>query len=239
MAAPVLLSWDNPPPRDVAVALELLDPVTGLVVSHGVAPKLADRSSKPIVSASGRFVWIGDAEQWPPSVDVEIRRAPYLPIVDHDLTAKRPPTWPVVKPHERLIQLTLTPTPDYQFSDGVTALQGWLFENDPPVPIADAEVWFEWAARGTGAWQPMAADLRRRTDAAGRFSLFTRIPKTPLTRPDVVGGLVKIRVGVKRDMLTKFSDDSFQFLPSPAAAGRIPDGVPLPDCVALDWGVLV
>jgi len=239
MAVLQLLGWDFPPERAVAVAVELIDPVSGRITSNGLTVTLQGRSSKPITSSSGRLVWIGDVENWPAALSVDCGAQPFRSIVNQSLIALRPASWPKPKPHERLIRVRLTPTSVYPFTDGVTAIQGWLFENDPPTPIADAELSFEWAVAGTAAWQPIDPNLSVRTDNQGRFGVYARIRGTAAQEPDVAHGLVKIHIVVTRGAQTKRSPDTFQFLPPPAATGRIPDGAPLPEWVALDWGVLV
>ncbi|HMN44669.1 MAG TPA: hypothetical protein PKE27_08860 [Povalibacter sp.] len=242
--------WDDPITREVAVAVELLDPVSQQRVSQDVKVTLGGRVDQPYISASRRFVWLGNFAAWPPSISVDPGKLPFAPIANQPLAAA-PAGWPSVSPEKRRIRVTLTPSANYPFDEGVTALSGYLFEKsaqDPNVrvPIANAEVWFQWAVGAS--WLP-ATPPRVRTDARGEFGLFARIAHSAGQEPDVLRGLLKVKLFVKRGSTTRETPANFRYIDPPLLSitppyppvsdGRIVNGAALVHGVALDWATLV
>jgi hypothetical protein len=244
--------WDLPITREVAVAVELLDPVTQQRVAQDVTVTIAGRADKPYVSDSRRFVWLGNTSVWPPGISVDPRKLPFQPI--NNFAPGAPPGWPNVPPEKRRISITLTPTSIYPFGEGVTAATGFLFEKNAPnpivrVPIIGAEVSLQW--RVGAVWQPVAPADRPRvlTDARGEFSVFTRIPYDKGHEPDVVRGLLKAKLLVRRGLAIRETPANFRFIDPPLLSitppyppvsdGRIVNGAALGSGVALDWAALV
>ena len=236
--------------REVAVAVELLDPVTQQRVSQGLKVTLAGRPDEPYISPSRRFVWLGNAGgPWPAAVSVDPGKLPFAPIALQPLGAA-PLNWPDVDPEKRRIRVTLTPTSLYPYDEGVTAITGYLYRKVPPngvrQAIPDAEVWFQWADAGAN-WRP-ATPPRVKTDARGEFGLFARIPQVTGQEPDIVRGLIKVRVFVKNGAVTKSTPANFRFIDPPLLSitppyppvsdGRVVNGAALVPGVAFDWDAL-
>lgn len=241
--------WDDPITRDVAVAVELIDPVTQQRVAQDFTVTLGGRADKPYVSASRRFVWLGKADTWPPTVSVDPGKLPFDPVTNHPLGAA-PADWPDVAPDKRRIRLTLTPTAAYPYDEGVTAITGFLFEKVAPDPkrrpIANAEVWFQWAV---GAALQPPAPPKVKTNERGEFGLFARIAHATGQEPDVLRGLLKVKLFVKRGLATRSTPANFRFIDPPLLSitppyppvsdGRVVNGAALVPGVALDWATLV
>jgi hypothetical protein len=235
--------------REVAVAVELLDPVTQQRVSQGLKVTLGGRADSPYISPTRRFVWLGNAAApWPATISVDPGKLPFAPIANQPLAAA-PANWPHVDPEARRIRVTLTPTALYPYEEGVTAITGYLYRKIPPngtkQGISGAEVWFQWAAGAS--WFP-GTPPRVKTDARGEFGLFARIPQVTGQDLDVLRGLLKVRVFVKNGALTKSTSASFRFIDPPLLSitppyppvsdGRVVNGAALVSGVALDWNAL-
>jgi hypothetical protein len=236
--------------RKVAVAVEIIDPVTQQRVAQGVTVTLGGRADKPFVSASRRFVWLKDPDTWPPTISVDPGKLPFQAISNLPLPVQ-PAGWPNVPPEMRRLRITLTPTSVYPFDEGVTAVSGFLFEKNAQQPhlrdpIVGADVSMEWAVNAQGLPAPPPAV---QTDARGEFSLFARIPNVTGHVPDVVRGMLKVRLVVTHVLTTRKTPVNFRFMDPPLLSssppylpvsdGRIVSGAVSGAGVALDWAALV
>jgi hypothetical protein len=180
--------------RTVLLAVELLDAVTLEPVSRGVRVSAPPLAYAPIVSASGRFVWLLAGPQRPQRVLVDAGALPY----DSEEIDAPPLPDPLLPATPRLMRIWLRPRRGYLFADGVMILRGSLAETigAPPVPVEDAEVWLEWQDEVAGTWLEQRARSFTRTRGGGEFAVFLRLvaPDQPLLE----GGLMQVRIGVRR-----------------------------------------
>jgi hypothetical protein len=149
-----------------------------------------------------------------------------------------------IEPSDRLIRVPLTPTAQYPYAGEVVVLRGDLHQKDastPPnyLPLTDAEVWLEWWDVGLGNWRAADPTMHVSTRMQGHFAAPLRIPRGGGLEPDITNGFLKIRVAVVRGGVRKSTPNAFQFLPPPAAAGRIPEEDTPTLWASLDWGTLV
>jgi hypothetical protein len=228
--------------RRVLFAVELVDPVTQLLVSQGVTVTAPDMQAKPIVSRSGRFVWLVDQDAWPATIAVDPGLTPYAA---HTQPAPPRPADILAAPAaQRLARILLRPTPAYPFDTGATVVRGTLRERTdvPNAPVvADAIVQLAWHDAFWGTWTPgppLPGELWPRTGANGEFAALLQLSAPPPAVPDLVRRLLKVRVQVTRGPATRATPDAFPFLPNAADAGRVPEGRLLPRDVTLGWNEL-
>jgi hypothetical protein len=145
-------------------------------------------------------------------------------------------------PAQRLARILLRPTTAYPFDTGATVVRGTLREkvaNAAVVP--DAIVQLAWHDALSGDWtpgRPQAGEVWPRTDTKGEFAALLQLNAPPPADPDLVRGLLKVRVQVTRGPATRATPDTFPFLPNAADAGRVPEGRLLPTDVTLGWNEL-
>jgi hypothetical protein len=228
--------------RRVLFAVELIDPITHAIVSQGVTVTAPDMQAKPIVSRSGRFVWLVEHDAWPTTITVEPGFTAYAP---HTQPAPpRPTDILAVSPAQRLARIVLRPTAAYPFETGATVVRGTLRErvdilNAPVVP--EAIVQLAWLDTLSGDWtpdRPQAGQVWPTTGPNGEFAALLQLNAPPPADPDLDRGLLKVRVQVTRGPATRATPDTFPFLPSAADAGRVPEGRLLPSDVTLGWNEL-
>jgi hypothetical protein len=233
---------DGPLTRKVLVAVELFDPVAQSLVSHGVAIKARGIDGDPIVSWSGRFVWLQQADAWPTSIAIDPVR---LPFAAQEVQTPRPPNFPAATAAERLVRIVLQPTPAYPF-DGVTSVRGRLAERPDAgsPPMSDVRVQLAWFDLNAGAWVPAAPGVASdpSTTRAGDFAAFLRLMPRPPAEPDVERGFLRARLqfttpGPQPE--SRATPDDYTFLPPDRApAGRIPEGRLLAADLRLGWSAL-
>lgn len=227
MAAFTLASPDRLS-RIALLAVELVDPVTLSLVHRGIGITAQGLEGKPIVNWSGCFVWLANDEKddrWPTKFTVDPGTQPYEEEKD----------WPAPpKPNDlfdapakdRLVRITLRPTAAYLFTDGVTVVRGRLRETEDKKSnaVANAEVWIRWRNDAPAGPKWVDAPIRARTNRAGDFATFLRLPTK--ARPTVENGNLVVRIVVSRDGQIREKAD------------KVPDGriYDLPD--ALAWSVL-
>jgi hypothetical protein len=224
-----ILSPDKPN-RKVLVALELFDPLSQTLVSDGVIVT-ATGLGLPIVSYSGRFVWLGKADAWPKEISVQPVGLPF----ENAVVQPKPPSLPNATPDQRLVRIVLRPTAAADFSD-VTAIRGGLFESltAGAAPVAGATAQLAWFDMSTNAWVP-SPEQSGTTSAKGEFAAFLRLQPTIVQEPDMQGRFLKIRVQLTRGNNTRATPDNYAFLPSPNPPGRVVEGVLLANDLKLGW----
>jgi len=230
--------------RQVLFAVELIDPITQELVHRGVKVEAIGLANQPIISWSGRFVWLIEDNAWPS----ELRVTPMfgVPYAAELIAApQRPADLLLARPEERLMRVTLRPTPAYSFDHGVTTVRGCLRESpNNRAAVVDAAVVLAWFAIQPPDWNPTppggAAPLPRgvRTDTRGEFAV--SLPTPPRSaEPDVASGMLKVRLQFTRDhpaRETRVTPDDFPFLPiEEAPPGRVPEGQLLRKDLALTW----
>jgi len=187
--------------RVALVAVELFDPVSLSLVWQGASVTAKGLAGRPIIGLSGRFAWLAERpgrpedDRWPSAFvfdpghlpyESEIRPAPARPA---DLRNPGPG-------ESRIVRITLRPTAAYPFTDGVTVVRGCLRETDDRTSavIAGAEVWLRWSSEPAGV--PKDAAVKAKTNAAGDFAAFLRLPTD--ARPKKDKDKLEVRVMVSR-----------------------------------------
>lgn len=179
--------------RDVRLAVEVLDPVSGERLRDGLRVHARGMLGAPIVNAGGLFVWTREPGRDPIDIAIDPGELPFEP-----LTAPAPAA-PGLS-----MSVSLTPRIGYPFTVGVPGILARLVErrlDDPPQPVADATVWLQWIDDSTGIETPVDAPVRARTDALGEFVVFVRLAATqsPATIPPLdPQGRLRVRVAASR-----------------------------------------
>jgi hypothetical protein len=230
--------------RDVLFAVELWDPVALTRVWRGLTVEAAGLSGVPLLSRSGRFVWLRDGDAWPGALTVTPHGVPFAV---QRVPAPAQPAQPALA--GTLVRITLRPTPAYALPVGVTALRGQLRRTaGDPEPIPNVRVQLCWRDADTQQWVPPPPDpyagtgeaspREVQTDAHGEFAVFLRPPPVPPAAPTFRGGLLAVRLqftGFPETSATLVTPDDFPFLddPDPAHRGCVPEGLPLGRSVAV------
>lgn len=223
-----ILSPDQPN-RKVLVALEVFDPISQTLISKGLIV-LATGQGNPIVSWSGRFVWLDQGGAWPPQISVEPLGLPF------EKEVVSPPQPPAnATPEQRLVRIVLRPTAAADFSD-VTAIRGQLAESSAvsALPVVGAAAQLAWFDTVTNAWVP-SPERDGVSNDAGEFAAFLRLQPTMEQEADLKGRLLKIRVQFTRGNTTRATPDNYPFLADPNAAGRVTEGQLLARDLQLGW----
>jgi hypothetical protein len=161
----VVLSGDTNV-RQVSFAVELLDPVTGELVSAPATVTADGLANAPVTNLSGRFVFLVEPGAVG-TIRVDLHGLPYEPI------SSPPP------PPRQLLRLTLQPTPLYPFDLYATLLTGKLVDGAAPAPGAVVGVTF---ADLTAKHQALPS----RTDGLGAFAVLLRLDPTAVASADPV-----------------------------------------------------
>jgi hypothetical protein len=152
--------------RQVLFAVELLDPVTGELVSQPATVSCDGLGNAPLNNLSGRFVFIGGGT--PGTVRVDLHGLPYEPI------SSPPPG-----AGQTLLRLTLQPTALYPFAASATLVSGRLVDGAARVAGASIGVTF---ADLTANDQALPA----LTNQLGDFAVLLRLDPTAVTTSDPV-----------------------------------------------------
>jgi hypothetical protein len=225
---------DDPCDRQVLMALELIDPIAMTPVCRGVAVKAVGLDGKPIVSRSGRFVWLREGQAWPDRITVDPKKLPFA--APEPFQPPRPADFAKPKQEEQLVSIVLRPTAAYGFEAGVTAVRGRLCESlgHDATPVSGAILELAWRDLTSGQW--IAAAWPAKTDGAGQFAVFLRLAPVLPARADMEDGLfLRARLRVTRSGTTRFTKDDFDFLKQPSRPGRLREGLPLAAPVSLGW----
>lgn len=191
-------TFDTLPPeilrlREVRLAVEVLDPVSGERIRGGLRVQASGMLGTPIVNAGGMFVWTREPGHEPIDITVDPRELPFEPL-----------TAPAPAAPNQLLSVSLSPRIGYPFSAGVPGILGRLVErrlDDPAQPVTDATVWLQWIDDSSGVATPIDAPIRARTDALGEFVVFVRLAATqmPVTLPpNDPQGRLRVRVAASR-----------------------------------------
>jgi hypothetical protein len=161
----VVLSGDTNV-RQVSFAVELLDPVTGELVSAPATVTADGLANAPVTNLSGRFVFLVEPGAVG-TIRVDLHGLPYEPI------SSPPP------PPGQLLRLTLQPTPLYPFDLYATLLTGKLVDGAAPAPGEVVGVTFADLTAKHRA-------LPSRTDGLGAFAVLLRLDPTAVASADPV-----------------------------------------------------
>jgi len=222
--------------RKVVVALEVFDPLSQTLVSDGLSVTAAGLGM-PIVNLSGRFVWTDVNGVWPNQIAVDPINLPY---VGEAVAPPAPPDPLNVTADQRRVRIVLRPTPASDFSSGVTAICGQLFETTtaPSAVAKDATTQLAWFDTESKAWVT-SPERSSPPSAKGEFAVFIRLQPTLMQEPDLSNGRLKVRLQVTRGTTTRATPDNFPFLTDPQASGRVPEGALLSNAVKLGWAELI
>jgi len=244
--------------RRVLVAVELIDPVTQSMVYRGVKVRADGLEAKPIISHSGRFVWLEEGTAWPELITVDPGRLPFAP--HRAAPPPRPADLTTATAEQRRVRISLRPTISYPMDDGVTAVRGALFESAAAgaPPIARARVQLAWRDE-FGNWLPLPpppetvgpgeppSPREQETTNAGEFVVFVNLRPDPSLKPDIDDeGFLAVRLQVTQGRstpITRVTPDDFPFLsaiddPNDTRRGRVREGRVLARDVALAWNDL-
>jgi hypothetical protein len=228
--------------RKVLVAVEVVDPIAQELISSSVLVEASGLTSVPILSWSGRFVWLEEEDKWPAAISVKPYRLPFEP---QDVVPPRPPNFPVATSEERRVRIVLHPTPAYPFA-GVTAVRGLLrvTSNRSSAPMRRTRVQIKWFDKDSQSWQPATppAALDPYTDVNGQFAVFVRLNKQGTQEPDLQKGMLKLRLEfTSADFIpeTRTTPEDYPFVADPSQGGRVPEGQLLSRDVTLAWADLL
>ena len=182
--------------RHVLFAIELIDAVTLDRVSQGIKEvKAQGLQGKPIVNASGYFVWLDEDIEPLQKITINPGLLPYEETecpraqlnLEHDSAQGK---WP-------LTSIKLSPRVDYPFESGITGLRGTLVEahESQPRHVPDAEVYLRWLDQN-GEWQE-ASTRSHTTTKGGDFVAILRLAPKEVPQLDADGTLT-VRLRVKR-----------------------------------------
>jgi hypothetical protein len=163
------LTYPDAIARHVLFAVELLDPVTGDLVSTPAAVVTDGLANGPVSNLSGRFVFLAQSGT-PGTVRVDLHGLPYEAVTS-------PP--PDTAGGQTLLRLTLQPTSAYPFADSATLLRGRLVDGTAPVAGAAIAVTFADSSANDAA-------LPARTDGLGYFAVLLRLDPGSMASSDPV-----------------------------------------------------
>jgi hypothetical protein len=189
--------------RRVLFAIELIDAVTLQRVSQGMKEvKAHGLQGKPIVNASGYFVWLDEDIEQLQKISINPGVLPYERAERNraQLNLERDGPqgkWP-------LTSIELSPRVDYPFSTGITGLRGTLIEErNRSEPVLDAEVYLRWLDQD-GIWRD--APTRSHTAGGGDFVTMLRFAPSDDPHLDTTGNLT-VRLSVRRGADERASAD--------------------------------
>jgi hypothetical protein len=225
-----ILSPDKPN-RKVLVALEIFDPLSQTLVSSGLVVT-AKGLGRPVVSYSGRFVWLDEGGAWPQEISVQPVGLPFEGAVAQP---PKPANLTNAKAGQRLVRIVLRPTAAADFSD-VTAVRGQLAESRVAgaAPVQGATAQLAWFDKATNVWIP-SPEQSGVTNGDGEFAAFLRLLPTMEQEADFQGRFLKVRVQFTRGNATRATPENYAFLPNPNPAGRVVEGELLARDLKLGW----
>ena len=209
----VLLLPAEPPRRVTLFAIRAIDAVTLSTVSQGLTVVAEGLKGKPIVNASGLFVWLDEDLGPLKKVTIDPGTLPYEGVEREPAQLRlRPPPTPVTT-------IELPPRLDYPFSAGITGLRGQLVEErvapENRVPVRNAEVRLRWLDGDGLTWHD--APTVSHTNADGDFVSIMRLAPTEVPQLDG-NGAVTVRLRARRDAGNERTSTSFTLV-----EGRVTD----------------
>lgn len=199
--------------RRVLFAIELLDAVTLSRVSQGLEVVADGLLGKPIVNASGSFVWLNEDIGPLQKITIDPGVLPYEAVEYPGSKVKERVTTETKAP---MITIELQPRVDYAFAPGVTGLRGTLIEKrvHPSAPVGNAAVRLQWL---DDEHQWRTAPTTSHTDnRRGDFVSVLRLAPTEV--PFVEKGEVTVRLRASRNGGTERRSDDLKL-----SQGRITD----------------
>jgi|GEM_PF-5053111 len=199
--------------RRVLYAVELWDGVTQLHVDRGVSVVAKGLRGKPIMSLTGRFVWLTEGKAWPARIAVLPHPGtPYVAMPDVPALPE-----PVDIEHapasERLHAITLQPGAAYPLPTGVTAMRGRLRTTAGPdgQPVAGALVTIEWRVAATDEYRMATPGRAPVTDAHGAFAAYVAHERPIDPKRFTSDGRINVRLRFVVDGDTYVTPDHFDF----------------------------
>lgn len=176
--------------REVTTAAEIVDGVTLRRIRSGIAVAATGLTRKPIVNASGLWVWLAEKDRTASAITVSSQTGAY-----DDASGT-----PVALPGRARIELA--PTPKYRFGAGATAIRGKLIETNAANAsgVAGAAVRMQWS-NDNGWNDTVFASL---SDANGEFATALRLPADAEATIDASGTL-SVRLVIDRAGVTRAS----------------------------------
>jgi hypothetical protein len=222
------------PNRRVLYAVELRDAVSMERVDCGVSVEAAGLRGKPIMSLSGRFVWLMEGRSWPRSISVVPHPgSPY--VAAQEPARPRPKDVGQASAPDRLHIIRLQPGILYPLANGVTWVRGRLTRSASDVqPVADAQVMIDWSLDVSGASWNLAKSAISTTDAQGSFVAYIGRDMQPASDRRSDNGMIKVRLRVLANNVQYATHPNFDFYgktgpnPPSMSASMIVDGQVLP-----------
>src|ERR1700738_3302662 len=181
--------------REVLFALQVLDGVTMTRISEGLRVEAEGLGRKPIVNASGYFVWLKENLAGLQKITINPGTLPYEPYELSRLDLTVP-----------LTTIELQPRADYDFAAGLTGLRGTLLERriTPLESVTDAEINLLWLD-DNDQWQK-APNATHTNPETGDFVSILRLAAKQIPNLDT-NGAVTVRLQVSRSGATRSSND--------------------------------
>lgn len=211
--------------RRIEFAIELIDPVTLERVSQGVKVIAEGLRRKPIVNASGMFVWLKEDTDSLREITIDPQLLPYEKAVVPKSNLNLPPSSPP------LTVIELAPRADYMFAVGTTGIRGSLFETKvgPPIPVQNAVVRLQWLDDDGATWH--TSPSLSSTNDKGDFVATIRLAPSGVPSFDASGKLT-VRLRAKRGGTSERHSD-----PIPIPLGRVSDPLSI-DKLIFAWNEL-
>jgi hypothetical protein len=197
--------------RRVLYAVELWDGVTRLRVDRGVSVVATGLRGKPIMSLTGRYVWLTEGNAWPTRIAVLPHPGtPYVAMPDTPALPK-PGDLEHAPASERLHAITLQPNAAYPLPGGLTIMRGRLRTSASPGGEPVAGVMIDWRVKGFGAYGQAAPDHAPMTDGDGAFVAY--VARDPHIDPKhfTSDGRINVRLRFLVDSVTYVTPDDFDF----------------------------
>lgn len=195
--------------RRPRLIVEAYDAVTLGLVHDGLRLQVDRLETRPAISSSGRFVWFEQKGGFD-TLLIDAGSLPYLPPREMAIPPLPPPPPPPAQPFTyTLLRLELAPSTAYPFAAGMAGLRGTVIRNvndDPPVPLADAQVRLRWIDDNASGETWIDAPTLSRTSSRGDFAAIVRLAPGQIARADAQRRM-RVRVAVTRAGSTRLSPE--------------------------------